>query len=193
MVRYADDFILGFQKSSDAQLLHCELTQRLKQFGLKLHPKKTRLIEFGRFAKQNRKARGQGKPESFDFLGFTHLCAERRSDGGFTVRRITIAKRVKASLAALKQWLRKHYLLSVKQQGKKLRSYLLGVMNYYGVPGNKKSLDAYRTQTCRMWKRALNRRSQKGRINWLKMKQIVAYWIPSMRVVHPYPNQRLFV
>lgn len=191
IVRYADDVVLGLQKAHDAQVLRHQLVQRLSQFGLTLHPKKTRLIEFGRFAKQNRAERGLGRPASFDFLGFTHLCAERRSDNGFTVRRLTKAKQQRASLALVKTWLREHAHLSVQQQGEKLKRYLLGVMNYYGVPGNKKSLDAYRSEVCRAWKRALNRRSHKARINWDKMKKLVAYWIPSMKAVHPYPNQRL--
>jgi RNA-directed DNA polymerase len=190
MVRYADDFVLGFQYHSDGLAFHAALKERLAQFGLNLHPDKTRLIEFGRFAGSNRKARGQGKPESFDFLGFTHLCAVRRSDGAFTVRRQTIAARQRASLARIRQWLMTNRCIPVHDQGRRIRRMLTGLIQYYGVPGNGRSLDAFRTEICRQWHKALRRRGNKRQINWHTMARLIRRWVPSVRIVHPYPNQR---
>lgn len=190
MVRYADDFVLGFQYHSDGLAFHAALKERLAQFGLALHPDKTRLIEFGRFAGSNRKARGQGKPESFDFLGFTHLCAVRRSDGWFTVRRHTIAARQRAILARTRQWLMKNRCIPVHDQGRRIRRMLTGLIQYYGVPGNRRSLDAFRSELCRQWHKALRRRGNKRPINWSTMTRLIRRWVPSVRIVHPYPNQR---
>ena len=130
------DRVLGFQYRSDARLFKIELHRRLAKFGLELHEEKTRLIEFGRFAAANREKRGEGKPETFDFLGFTHYCAKRRSDGGFTVRRKTIAKRMRAKLKEVRQKLRRKSHLPVSYQGHWLRAVIRGHINYYGVPGN---------------------------------------------------------
>lgn len=190
IVRYADDFVLGFQYHSDGLAFHVALKERLAQFGLNLHPDKTRLIEFGRFAGRNRKARGLGKPESFDFLGFTHLCAVRRSDGAFTVRRQTIAARQRAILARTRQWLMTNRCIPVHDQGRRIRRMLTGLTQYYGVPGNRRSLDAFRTELCRQWYKALRRRGNKRPINWHSMTRLIRRWVPSVRIVHPYPNQR---
>lgn len=193
MVRYADDFVLGFQYHSDGLAFHVALKERLAQFGLNLHPDKTRLIEFGRFAGSNRKARGQGKPESFDFLGFTHLCAVRRKDGAFTVRRQTIAARQRAILARTRQWLMTNRCIPVHDQGRRIRQMLTGLIQYYGVPGNGRSLNAFRTEICRQWHKALRRRGNKRQINWHTMTRLIRRWVPSVRIVHPYPNHRLSV
>jgi RNA-directed DNA polymerase len=190
MVRYADDFVLGFQHHSDGLAFHAALKERLAQFGLNLHPDKTRLIEFGRFAGSNRKARGQGKPESFDFLGFTHLCAVRRKDGAFTVRRQTIAARQRAILARTRQWLMTNRCIPMHDQGRRIRQMLTGLIQYYGVPGNGWSLNAFRTEICRQWHKALRRRGNKRPINWHTMTRLIRRWVPSVRIVHPYPNQR---
>ena len=190
MVRYADDFVLGFQHHSDGLAFHAALKERLAQFGLNLHPDKTRLIEFGRFAGSNRKARGQGKPESFDFLGFTHLCAVRRKDGAFTVRRQTIAARQRAILARTRQWLMTNRCIPMHDQGRRIRQMLAGLIQYYGVPGNGWSLNAFRTEICRQWHKALRRRGNKRPINWHTMTRLIRRWVPSVRIVHPYPNQR---
>ena len=193
MVRYADDFVLGFQYRSDGLAFHAALNERLAEFGLCLHPDKTRLLEFGRFAASNRKARGQGKPESFDFLGFTHVCAVRRSDGRFTVRRLTIAARQRAILARIRQWLMTNRCILVCDQGRRIRQLLTGLIQYYGVPGNRRSLDAFRTEICRQWCRALRRRGNKRPINWSATTRLIRQWVPSVRIVHPYPNQRFGV
>lgn len=194
IIRYCDDFVLGFQYRSDAERFQRELARRLAQFNLELHPEKTRLIEFGRFAAANREKRGEGKPETFDFLGFTHCCAKRRSDGGFTVRRKTIAKRMRAKLKEVNQALRRKRHLPICLQGRWLASVIRGHINYYGVPGNAESLSAFHTQAVRSWLKALRRRSQKGRsLTWSRFKHWKEKWIPRVRIVHPYPNQRLRV
>ena len=194
IIRYCDDFVLGFQYRSDAQRFHRELNQRLTKFGLELHQSKTRLVEFGRFAAENRKRRGENKPESFDFLGFTHYCAKRRSDGGFTVRRKTVAKKMRAKLKEVGSTLRRKNCLPIRLQGRWLRSVIRGYLNYYAVPGNADSLNAFRTLAIRTWLKALRRRSQKGRkLTWSRFKLWVAKWIPPVRIIHPYPNQRLCV
>lgn len=190
IVRYADDFVLGFQYRSDGEACHRALMSRLAEYGLKLHPDKTRLLEFGRFARANRKARGEGKPETFDFLGFTHICARRRSDGAFTVRRHTVAKRQRATLRHIRAWLYRNLMVNVHDQGRWLRRVLLGLVNYYGVPGNGRSLNAFRTDICRAWRKALRRRGNKRPVNWRQMRMLVTRWIPSVGAVHPYPNQR---
>ena len=193
-IRFADDLVACFQYQSDGEAFQRALEQRLERFGLTLHPAKTRLIEFGRFARENRQKRGLGKPESFDFLGFTHVCAQRRSDGGFTVRRFTVAERQRAKLKEIRQWLMYHRNLPVAAQGQRLARVILGAMNYYSVPGNLKALNAFRTEICKRWFRALRRRSQKAaKLTWDKFKRIVRQWIPSIRVIHPYPNERLRV
>jgi len=194
IIRYADDAVLGFQYREDALRLQRELTERLQRFALQLHPEKTRLLEFGRFAETNRAQRGEGKPETFAFLGFTHICGRRRSDGSFTVHRRTLGKRQRGFIADMKAWVMTHRHLPVAAQGNYLKQALQGFANYFGVPGNFGALSAVRGQICKVWFRALRRRSQKAvSLTWLKMQRIIRQWIPSLRIVHPYPNQRLCV
>ncbi len=194
IVRYADDFVLGFQYLEDAKQLHKDLSKRLFKFKLELHQDKTRLIEFGRFAASNRKRRGEEKPETFDFLGFTHICSSRRKDGKFTVRRKTIGKRARAKLKAIRIALKENRHWLIPETGKWLRAVFMGHMNYYGVPGNRKAIDAFRTGLAKAWLHALRRRSQKGRnLTWNKFQHWFSMRIPTARVVHPYPNQRLCV
>jgi RNA-directed DNA polymerase len=194
IVRFADDFVLGFQYRSDAQRFQGELVQRLAKFGLELHEAKSRLIEFGRFAATNRKERGEGKPETFDFLGFTHYCAKRRSDGSFTVRRKTIAKRLRVKLKEVRQKLRRKSHLPISMQGQWLRSVIRGHVNYYGVSGNFDALKTFRREAVQAWLKALRRRSQKGRtLTWSRFGRWVEKWIPKVRIVHPYPKLRLCV
>ena len=194
IVRYADDFVMGFQYRADAEQLWKELSERLSKFSLELHEDKTRLIEFGRFAATDRKGRGQGKPETFDFLGFTHICSKRRKDGKFTLRRKTIAKRVRAKLKAVRECLMRNLHWPVMETGKWLRAVFQGHLNYYGVPGNRKATDAFRTELAKAWLRALRRRSQKSRnLTWDRFRRWFAKWIPTARIVHPYPGQRLRV
>ena len=189
IVRFADDFVMGFEEYQDAcRFLH-DLRERFAKFGLELHPGKTRLIEFGRFAAANRKKRGAGKPETFDFLGFTHICARRR-DGRFWVRRITVSKRMRAKLAEVKDQLRRRQHQPVPEQGRWLASVVRGHCAYYAVPGNRKAVAAFRTQVTRHWHRALRRRSQRSRLDWKRMNRLATRWLPPARVVHPFPDVR---
>jgi len=194
IIRFADDFVVGFQYKTDGKQFHQDLQTRMHHFGLTLHETKTRLIEFGRFAQSNRQARGQGKPETFTFLGFTHACAQRRKDSKFTVRRKTIAKRQRTTTKRVKEELRKQMHANVHRQGMWLSSVVRGFYNYFGVPGNLGSLNAFRTEICRIWLRTLRRRSHKGsKYNWAKFQRLVKRYIPSVKTCHPYPNQRLCV
>lgn len=194
IVRYADDSVIGLQHRDDGQRFVRELKERLGKFGLSLNDEKTRLIEFGRFAKSNRAQRGEGKPETFDFLGFTHMCSRRRSDGGFTLKRYTIAKRQREKLKQVKQVLKRTLHRHPLDIGRWLKRVVQGYLNYFAVPGNRRALDAFRAEVCRAWLRALRRRSQKSAgLPWKKMAHLIRQFIPSVRVLHPYPNQRLRV
>jgi len=194
IVRYADDSVVGFQYRADGQRFLRELKTRLGQFGLSLNDDKTRLIEFGRFAQRNCAERGGGKPATFDFLGFTHICSRRRSDGGFLLKRYTIAKRQRDKLGKIKQALRRNRHRHPFEVGRWLRRVVEGYLNYFAVPGNRRALDAFRSEICRTWLRALRRRSQKSKgLPWRKMTRLIRLFIPSVRIRHPYPNQRLRV
>lgn len=194
IVRYADDFVMGFQYRVDAERFQVELRKRLAKFSLELHADKTRLIEFGRFASEGRKSRGERKPETFDFLGFTHICSRRRKDGKFKLLRKTIGKRLRAKIEEVRQTLKRHRHKPVTEQGRWLRSVVQGHFNYYAVPGNREALDTFRTQISFAWLRALRRRSQKGKsLTWERMQRQMMKWIPTARVLHPYPNQRFCV
>ena len=189
IVRFADDFIVGFEYREDAERFLGELRGRFAEFGLELHPGKTRLIEFGRHAARNRAARGEGKPETFDFLGFTHICAKSRS-GRFWVRRITISKRMRAKLKAVNDQLKRRMHQPIPVQGRWLASVVRGHMAYYAVPGNTSAANAFRTQATGRWYKALRRRSQKTRINRARMNRIATRWLPPVRAVHPFPEAR---
>jgi len=194
IVRYADDFVISCQYQDDAHRLLNALKVRMSQFNLTLHEEKTRLLEFGRFAKQNRAKRREGRPETFTFLGFTHICSELRSNGYFTVKRLTIAKKQRAKLHEIKILLNKNRHVNLVEQGKWLRSVVIGYANYHGVPGNSKALSNFRGQICKIWRKALRRRSNKARkLNWYTMKRIISFFIPTLRITHPYPNQRFCV
>ncbi len=191
-VRYADDIVMGFQHRDEAEQFLQMMRERLAEFGLELHPAKTRLVEFGRFAMSNRAKQGKGKPETFEFLGFTHVCAKQKSDGGFTILRKTIRKRLSGKLKDVRQILMRNRHKPVAEQGNWLRSVVRGYFNYHAVPGNSRAMQTFRREINRAWLYALRRRSQKGRsLNWERMKRLIATWIPSVRVRHPYPNQRL--
>jgi RNA-directed DNA polymerase len=193
IVRYADDFVMGFQYRSDAEQFQAGLKERLAKFSLEMHEGKTRLVEFGRFAIDDRKEREEGKPETFDFLGFTHICA-RKKNGRFTIYRKTIAKRLRTKIKDVREKLFKRRHKPVSEQGSWLRAVMQGHFNYYGVPGNRKALDTFRKQIQRSWLQALRRRSQKARsLTWERMKKLIKTWLPTARVIHPYPNQRLCV
>jgi RNA-directed DNA polymerase len=192
VVRYADDFVVGFEHRHEAERFLADLQTRFAKFGLELHPDKTRLIEFGRFADTNRKRRGGGKPETFDFLGFTHSCGKTRR-GRFTVLRKTMRKRRQAKLREVKDQLRRRLHDPIPEQGRYLRAVVAGHCRYYGVPFNGPQLVAFRHEVGRLWCRTLRRRSQKHRMPWKRMQRYIDRWLPSARVCHPYPSQRLFV
>jgi group II intron reverse transcriptase/maturase len=189
VIRYADDNVMGFQHRAEADRFLDELRGRLKKFGLELHPDKTRLIEFGRLAELNRKQRGEGKPETFDFLGFSHICGKDRN-GDFAVKRHTIGKRLRAKLAEIKQQLRMRMHDPVAQTGKWLKSVVQGYFNYHAILGNMESLCIFRYRAMRLWRQTLVRRGQKHHLNWARLKQLEALWLPKPRVLHPWPSVR---
>jgi RNA-directed DNA polymerase len=189
IVRFADDFIVGFEYRQDAERFLGELRERFAKFGLELHPDKTRLIEFGRFAAGNRRKRGLGKPETFDFLGFTHICGKTRT-GRFGLRRFTISKRLRAKLSEVKTELMRRRHLSVPEQGTWLASVVRGHLAYYAVPGNTAAVNDFRDQVIQHWHRALRRRSQRTRLTWERMDRLVDRWLPRVRITHPWPSER---
>jgi group II intron reverse transcriptase/maturase len=190
VVRYADDLVVGFQNRADAERFLAEFRERLVRFGLELHPDKTRLIEFGRFAVRDRKRRGEGKPETFTFLGFTHFCGHLTSSGSFNVWRITAKKRMVAKLNVLKAELqhRKHHRTS--EVGAWLRKVVQGYYQYHAVPGNTGQLRVFRRRVCRLWRSVLVRRSQRAKVGWDRLNPLLDRWIPQPRVLHPYPDKR---
>jgi len=192
IVRFADDWIAGFQHRWDAERFKRDVTERLAKFGLALHANKTRLIEFGRFARENRRRRGQGKPATFDFLGFTHCCGKTR-EGKFMVLRLTSAKRLRAKLHAVKDELRRRMHRPIAEQGQYLRAVINGHSNYFAVPCNGARVQVFRFQVARLWHRTLCRRSQVKHLSWKRMYKIIRHWLPIPHICHPYPNQRLHV
>jgi group II intron reverse transcriptase/maturase len=193
IVRYADDFVMGFQSPVDAERFLRELHKRMEQFGLQLHPEKTRLIEFGRYAAERREKRGESKPETFNFLGSTHCCGTTRK-GAFTIKRKSIAKRIRAKLQEIKQQLKLRMHRKVSDVGSWLRSVVRGWLNYHAVPGNINCLDEFCTQVERLWLRLLRRRSQKGRSwSWARFQRLARRWIPKPQILHPYPDERFAV
>jgi RNA-directed DNA polymerase len=193
VVRFADDFVVGFQHESDAERFLAELRERFRKFKLELHPDKTRLLEFGPFAAENRRRKGRGKPETFDFLGFTHICGKKRSNGRFTVLRQTMRKRLRAKLGEVKAELRHRWHDPIPDVGQWLRSVVGGHIRYYGVPMNSPALSGFRFQVGWLWYRALARRSHKGRVPWEQMRRLIKQWLPPARVCHPYPLRRMGV
>jgi RNA-directed DNA polymerase len=193
VVRFADDIVLGFQVKADADRFRAELTERMRKFHLELHPEKTRLLEFGPYAIDNRKRRGEGKPETFNFLGFTHICVKKRSNGMYTVMRQTIRKRLQAKLNQVKAELRRRMHQPIPEQGKWLQAVVSGHNRYYGVPMNAPALRTFRFQVGRLWHRTLSRRSQNGRVLWDRMRRLIHRWLPLPTVCHPYPLRRMGV
>jgi RNA-directed DNA polymerase len=192
IVRYADDFIVGFQHESDARRFLDEMRERLGKFALSLHPEKTRLIEFGRFAAERRKRRGLGKPETFNFLGFTFICGKTRT-GKFQIRRKTRADRMQAKLREIKETLRRRMHRPIPEQGKWLRRVVRGYFNYHAVPTNASALGVFRHHVTDIWRRTLRRRSQKDRITWDRMTQLVDAWLPKPIILLPWPSDRFSV
>jgi RNA-directed DNA polymerase len=191
-VRYADDFVVGFQHESDARRFRDDLRERFRTFNLELHAEKTRVIEFGRFASERRARRGQGKPETFNFLGFTHVC-DRTRKGKFVVLRRTMADRVRAKLKSLKEELRRRMHDPIGDVGRWLTQVLTGHYRYYGVPRNYAMLDSFRQRVRRLWHRALNRRSQVGVVTEARLRRIADAWLPTPRICHAYPDARFAV
>jgi len=189
VTRFADDFVAGFEHLGDAKQFLRDLRERFAKFGLELHPDKTRLIEFGRHAAERRAARGLGKPETFDYLGFTHICATTRA-GRFQLQRITVSKRMRAKLKQVKDQLRQRRHDPLPDQGRWLSSLVRGHLAYYAVPGNSYAIRAFRTQVARHWCKTLRRRSQRHRLDWKRMNRITARWLSPARVLHPYPEVR---
>jgi hypothetical protein len=188
-VRYAGDLVVGFQRRADAERFLEQFRERLAKFGLELHPEKTRLIEFGRFARANRQARGEGEPESFTFLGFTHSCGTN-SRGNFTIWRQTARKRLEAKLQQVKQTLRERMHEPAPKVGEWLGRVLDGFCQYHAAPGNWASLYRFRERTGRYWRRALERRSQRGRLKADRVARLFDRWLPRPQLVHPYPEVR---
>ncbi len=191
-MRYVDDFVVGFQYRDDAERFHRELQERLRRFRLELNAEKTRLIRFGRFAALNRQERGQGKPETLNFLGFTHICSTDRR-GQFIVRRHTIRQRLTAKLKSIKIELKRRRHQKVAFQSRWLSSVLRGHYHYYGVPHNFRALHVFYRETLWHWWRSLRRRSQKHKLPWRRLCRLARSRLPQPRITHPYPNERLRV
>jgi RNA-directed DNA polymerase len=192
VVRYADDFVLGFQHREDGERFLQELRERLAKFGLALHPDKTRLIEFGRFADENRRRRGQGKPETFNFLGFTHYCGKTRTNGKFTIWRKTIAQRLAAKLKVVKETLMRRRDEAFADLAAWLAQMVRGYFNYFAVPGNCRALETFRNEVKRHWLRALRRRSQRWRMAWARFGPLADAVLPPARITQAYPSERFY-
>jgi hypothetical protein len=192
IVRYLDDFIVGFQNRGEAERFLIALRERLGQFGLTLHPDKTRLLEFGRFAAQNRQERGKGKPQTFQFLGFVHACGRTRK-GGFMVHRLTAPERLRAKLQEVKTELRQRRHAPIPEMGAWLAAVVRGHCQYYGVIGNSQAIRRFRDEVSRLWHRALSRRSQKGWVKWERMHRLTQRWLPPAYVVHTHSSVTLAV
>ena len=189
VVRYADDLVVGFEHRADAERFLQQFRERLGKFGLELHPDKTRLIEFGRHARSSREQRGEGKPETFTFLGFTHFCGETRK-GWFKIGRKTAAKRMQAKLQAIKLELRRRMHEPLRRVGSWLQRVVSGYYRYHAVPGNIHSLSQFRSRLEWLWRTVMRRRSQRWRSNWKRLRPIFNRWLPRPRILHPYPNVR---
>jgi RNA-directed DNA polymerase len=192
-VRFADDIVVGFNSQADAEQFRVELTERMKKFHLELHPEKTRLLEFGPYAIDQRQWRGEGKPETFNFLGFTHICVKKRSNGRFTVLRQTMRKRLQTKLNEVKAELQRRMHEPIPEQGKWLRAVVGGHFRYYEVPMNQPALTIFRFRIGWYWHRSLSRRSQNGRVLWDRMRRLITRWLPLPSVCHPYPLRRMGV
>jgi hypothetical protein len=189
LTRFADDYVAGFEHREDAERFLADLRERFAQFGLELHPEKTRLIEFGRYAAENRARRGHRKPETFDFLGFAHICAKTRN-GRFKLKRITIKKKMRAKLRSVKTEIRKRWHHSIPEQGRWLASVLAGHYRHYGVPDNIRALQAFREAIIRLWLKALRRRSQRSGMTWERIGRFAKRWLPTASIQHPWPTTR---
>ncbi|MBI2295299.1 MAG: group II intron reverse transcriptase/maturase [Betaproteobacteria bacterium] len=191
-VRYADDIVAGFEHEAEARRFMADLRVRMEQFALTLHPEKTRLIEFGRVAAERRVRRGLGKPETFNFLGFTHICGRSQS-GTYQLQRKSRRDRMRATLREIKEELRRRRHDSIPEQGRWLGQVVRGYFNYHAVPTNNKSLSAFRHHVSGLWRRALQRRSQKDRTTWARVLRLAAHYLPAPQPLHPWPAVRFAV
>lgn len=192
IVRYADDFVLGFQYRKEAERFLEQLRKRLADYGLELHSDKTRLIQFGRFAGEDRKREGKGKPETFDFLGFTHICGTIHKSGKFTVHRKTTGKRMRAKLRSTGVELHRRMHRPIAETGDWLKQVVCGYYNYHAVPGNLPRLETFRQQIARLWLHTLQRRGQRGRWTWERFETLMNHYLPRPKVLHPYPLARFY-
>jgi RNA-directed DNA polymerase len=192
IVRYADDAVFGFEYETDGRRFLEAMRERLAAYALSLHPDKTRLIEFGRYAAPNRKRRGSRKPETFNFLGFTFICGKSRN-GGFQLNRKSRSDRVRAKLKDIKEGLRKRMHEPLPRQGKWLGQVVKGWFNYHAVPTNSRALGAFRYHVVDLWRRALRRRSQKDLTTWQRIEALAREWLPMPKILHPWPERRFAV
>ncbi|QUN32873.1 hypothetical protein KB879_33770 (plasmid) [Cupriavidus sp. KK10] len=192
ILRYADDIVVGFAHETDARRFWGALRSRFEQFSLALHPDKTRLLEFGRFAAANRARRGLGKPETFTFLGFIHICGKSRR-GAFLLHRKTRGDRMREALRRVKEQLRRRMHDPIPVQGRWLKQVVSGFLAYHAVPTNSRALSAFRHHIVDLWRRALRRRSQRDGMTWERITEIAAAWLPKPRILHPWPSQRFAV
>jgi group II intron reverse transcriptase/maturase len=192
VVRYADDSVVGFERRDDAERFLSEMRARMEQFGLSVHPHKTRLIEFGRHAARRRDERGLGKPETFNFLGFTHICGRTRR-GTFALQRTTRRDRMQVALRRIKEQLHQIRHYAIPQQGARLRQVVQGYFAYHAVPTNARRLSTFRHHVIKSWLRSLRRRSQKDSFSWARITRLAKYWLPPPRILHPWPDRRFAV
>ena len=192
ILRYADDIVVGFEREADARRFGDAMRERLREFALSLHPDKTRLLAFGRFAAARRARCGLGKPETFDFLGFTMICGKSRS-GGFLIQRKTRRDRMQTKLMEIKEELRRRRHQPIPEQGTWLKRVVTGYFAYHAVPTNTRALGSFRYHVARLWHRSLRRRSQRSRVTWDRMDKLAAAWLPKPRLLHPWPQQRFAV
>ena len=192
IVRYADDVVCGFEHEEEARAFLADLTVRIGEFALSLHPEKTRLVEFGRFAAQNREIRKLGRPETFTFLGLTHICGKDRQ-GKFLLERRTRRDRMRLKLKAIKEKLRLKMHASIPEQGRWLGQIVRGYFAYHAIPNNLRALSAFRYFVTDAWRRTLRRRSQRAEVTWETMTRLARQWLPMPRVLHPWPETRFAV
>jgi hypothetical protein len=192
LVRYADDIVAGFEHQSDAERFLAEMRERVEKFALSLHPHKTRLLEFGRHATEDRASRGLGKPETFNFLGFTHICGRSRH-GAFQLQRRTRRDRMRAKLKEVKAALKRRMHEPIPHQGRWLGQVVRGYFAYHAVPTNYQRLSAFRYHIVVLWRRTLRRRSQKDWTSWERISRLARAYLPPPRILHPWPNTRFAV
>ena len=193
LIRYADDFVVGFEHRAEAEAFVDYLRQRFAKFMLELHPEKTRLIEFGKLATANRARKGEGKPETFNFLGFTHICGKTKDGRRFLLLRRTMATRVHRLIEHVKDGLKWRWNESINEQGRWLKAVVQGVFNYYAVPTNGRRLNGLRQRISQIWLRRIRKKSQRAQLKWETMDKIKGAWLPAVRIRHPYPDRRLVV